>query len=300
MRKILNAIALCLAFGFANFAANAQDATAGPIGSQVGPFRDQLHWVPFPAGPAERTGLLSMRVCRPPGDGPHKLAIINHGSPPRPDQRPTMEPSGCDREATRWFLDRGFAVAFPLRRGYGRTGGAWAENYGACATPDYFRAGLQTANDIEAAIAYARELPFVRKDAIIVVGQSAGGWGTLALSSRNPDGVAAMVNFAGGRGGWRDNRPNNNCAPSELAVAAGRYGASARQPILWVYTQNDTFFAPEISREMHAAYARSGGNARFELLGAFGNDGHGLFFGQGGARVWGPIVDAYLAERGVR
>jgi dienelactone hydrolase len=283
-----------------SFAAAAQEAAPGPIGPETGPAREQLHWVPFPAAPSERQTLLYMRVCRPPGDGPHKLAVINHGSPPRADARPAMEPTGCDREATRWFLNQGFAVAYPMRRGYGRTGGPWAENYGGCASPDYRAAGLTSAEDVRAAVAYARELPFVRKDAVVVVGQSAGGWATVALSSRNPEGVAAMVNFAGGRGGWRDNQPNNNCAPSALTWAAGQYGEAARAPMLWVYTENDTFFSPSLARDMHAAYTGGGGQARLEALGAFGRDGHGLFFGEGGARIWGPLVAKYFEERGVR
>jgi dienelactone hydrolase len=300
MRGSLKIMALCAVLSAASATTQAQQPAPGPIGSESGRFREQLHWVPFPAGPAERTTLLSMRVCRPPGDGPHKMAIVNHGSPARPDQRPTMEPTACDREAARWFLDQGFAVAFPLRRGYGRTGGAWAEGYRSCATPDYFNAGLQTADDIEAAIAYARELSFVRKDAIVVVGQSAGGWGTLALASRNPEGVAAFVNVAGGRGGWRDNQPNNNCTPSALVAVAGRYGERARKPVLWIYTPNDTFFAPDLSQAMYAAYTQSGGLGRFEMMGAYSNDGHNLFFGVGGSRAWGPVVAKFLEEQGVR
>jgi dienelactone hydrolase len=285
---------------FLSFAAAAQEAAPGPIGPEYGPYRDQQHWVPFPAAPATRQQLLLMRVCRPPGDGPHKLAVINHGSPPRADARPAMEPTGCDREATRWFLNQGFAVAFPMRRGFGRTGGAFAENFGSCSNPDYRTAGLSAADDVEAALAYARALPFVRKDAIVVVGQSAGGWATVALSSRNAEGIAAFVNLAGGRGGWRDNQPNNNCTPSALTWAAGQYGTTARAPMLWVYTENDTFFSPSLARDMHAAYTRGGGQARLEALGAFGRDGHGLFFGEGGSRIWGPPVAKYFEERGLR
>lgn len=292
IRNIAAAALLCL-----SFAAAAQEP--GPIGAESGPNRERLHWVPYPAPPAQRQALLYMRVCRPPGDGPHKLAVINHGSPPVADRRPSMEPSSCDGEAARWFLERGFALAFPMRRGYGRTGGRWMENYGSCAEPDFHRAGLTSANDVQAALAYARALPFVRRDATIVVGQSAGGWATVALSSRNPD-VAALINFAGGRGGRQNNRPHNNCDPSKLAEAAGKFGETARIPMLWVYTPNDTYLAPEITRPMHAAYSRAGGIARFAFMPAYGDDGHNLFFGRGGSAIWGPVVEAYLEERGVR
>jgi dienelactone hydrolase len=283
---------------FLSFAAAAQEASPGPVGSETGPDREQLHWVPYPAPPAQRQALLFMRVCRPPGAGPHKLAVINHGSPPVADHRPTMEPIGCAHEAARWFLERGFAIAVPMRRGYGRTGGRWMENYGTCAEPDFHRAGLTSANDVQAAVAYARALPFARKDAVVVVGQSAGGWATVALSSRNPD-VAALINFAGGRAGRQNNRPNNNCAPAKLIEAAGRFGATARLPMLWIYTPNDSYLAPEITKPMHDAYVRAGGLARFAFMPEFGSDGHFLFGGRGGSRIWGPVVETYLAERGL-
>jgi len=47
-----------------------------------------------------------------------------------------------------WFVSRGYVVVLPMRRGYGETSGAWAEDYGRCQTPDYFGAGLQGAADI--------------------------------------------------------------------------------------------------------------------------------------------------------
>ncbi len=31
----------------------------------------------------------------------------------------------------------------------------------------------------------------------------------------------------------------------------------------------------------------------------FGWDGHTLFFGSGGSTVWGPVMERYLAQRGV-
>jgi dienelactone hydrolase len=292
--------AAIVAFLLAAAPALAQDPAPGPVGQPTGPMREQLHWVPYPAAPAPRQALLLMRVCRPPGDGPAKLAVINHGSPPVADRRPSMEPTRCDREATRWFLERGFVVAYPMRRGYGRTGGKWAESYGKCETPDFRAAGLTSANDVQAALAYAQALPFVRRDATVVVGQSAGGWATMALASRNPKNVAALVNFAGGRGAHRDNLPNNNCRPDALVEASARFGATARQPMLWVYAGNDTFIGPHIAGPMHAAFTGAGGIARFESVERYGSEGHNLFFGDGGSRIWGPMVERHLAERGVR
>ena len=88
--------------------------------------------------------------------------------------------------------------------------------------------GLPAAEDIEAALRYLETLPFVQPGRTVIVGQSAGG--------------------------WAEGKPHANCAPDRLVAAAGKYGGTARLPTLWIYTENDSFFAPEISRAMHARY----------------------------------------------
>lgn len=233
---------------------------------------------------------IQARLCLPEGGARRPLVLINHGSPPNAARRPAMTPASCHAEAVRFFLARGHAVAMPMRRGYGPSGGNWAEGAGPCNAPDYVRAGLEAARDMRAAIATLAARPDVPAGPVLVVGQSAGGWGAVALASQNPPEVAGYVNMAGGRGGHVDNIPNLNCAANRLVEAAGRYGATARAPMLWVYTANDSYFAPELARRMHAAFAAAGGQARFVAAGPFGTDGHGLFFGRNGSAVWGPLV----------
>lgn len=103
-----------------------------------------------------------------------------------------------------------------------------------------------------------------------------------------------------GRGGRVGNVPHTNCRPKELVRAAGTLGATATTPMLWIYTENDTFFSPSLAKGMHDAFVQSGGTARLFQLGPFREDGHSLFFGRGGSAIWGPLVDAYLAERSGR
>lgn len=244
--------------------------------------------------------LLQARVCYPAmtGDAPARLAVINHGSPPSASARPTMQLGRCDQEAARWFTRRGYAVIFALRRGYGATGGDWAESYGGCARADYVHAGLETARDIAAVMDYATALPGVRPDGAVVVGQSAGGWGAIAYDSQSHPKVAAFVAMAGGRGGHEDNVPNQNCHPEQLAEAAGRFGATASTPMLWVYAANDSYFAPQIADALHQAFTGAGGKAELERPGPYDGDGHRLFFGPGGSAVWGPMIERYLTQRG--
>jgi dienelactone hydrolase len=234
-------------------------------------------------------------VMRPPVDGKYPLVVINHGSPAGSGQRLTMaRPRFASLSS--WFVSRGYVVVLPLRRGYGETGGAWAETYGSCQTPDYFTAGLQGAADIKATIDFMRGQPYVTADRTIVVGQSAGGWATIALSSLNPPGVPGMVNFAGGRGGHQQLPGGGvgNCTPEALVKAAGRYGSTARVPTLWLYTANDSFFEPTLARRMVEAYDTAGGKATLRALGAFAQDGHALAGSEYGVAIWSGPVSQFL------
>ncbi|MGO8830071.1 MAG: alpha/beta hydrolase family protein [Steroidobacteraceae bacterium] len=246
-----------------------------------------------------RVAQLKTRVCRPAIDAPEPLVIINHGSPPNSSERPKMQLGRCEHEAAQWFLARGFVVAFVLRRGYGETGGTWAEDQGGCDYPNYLSAGVETARDIDAVVNYVTALPYVRRDSAVVVGQSAGGWGAIAYDSLPHPKVGAFVVMAAGRGGHRHNQPNDNCRADLLIDAARRFGAHAATPMLWVYSANDSYFAPPIARAMWHAFTAAGGRADLEQPGPYGTDGHRLFFGPHGSSVWGPLVERYLAAQGI-
>jgi dienelactone hydrolase len=238
--------------------------------------------------------MLPVRIFRPPGPGPFPLAIVNHGSPGGGKRGEVRLP--VFRTLSDWLLARGYVVALPLRRGYGSVGGGWDEGFGRCNSPDYDKAGLETARDIEAVLAILSEQAYVQKGSAIIIGQSAGGWGTLALASRNPPGVLGHVNFAGGRGGRQGNQPNRNCTPAELVRAAARFGATARQPTLWLYAENDSFFAPALAQQMHHAFVRAGGRAAFHLFPAVGDDGHGLVSLREGVEHWAPVLEKFLRD----
>jgi dienelactone hydrolase len=237
-------------------------------------------------------------LFKPEGKGPFPAVIINHGSPPggAPD-RAKMDPKYPT--AAEQFVAWGFVVIVPTRRGYGETGGTWAETSYSCGNPSFYEAGLETANDIAAAVKYARALPFVDANRLALLGQSAGGWGVLAAATRADIDVNAIINFAGGRGGHKDQQPNNNCNPDKLVRAAGDYGKEAKRATLWIYTRNDSYFAPELSARMFDAYQTAGGKGKMVALPAFGRDGHSLFGARDGVVVWKPIVETYLRESGL-
>jgi dienelactone hydrolase len=186
---------------------------------------------------------------------------------------------------------------FALRRGFGHSTGPVVEDTGGCLAPNYFRSGLTGAVDIDAILRYATAQPYAQPNNAIVIGQSTGGWATIAYDSVEHAKASVFISFAGGRGGhaWPD--PPTNCRPDLLIAAAKRFGESAAAPMLWVYAENDTFFPPELVREMHQAYIRAGGRAELVFTPPIGREGHGLFYAPGGTTLWGPTVERYIAEQ---
>jgi dienelactone hydrolase len=235
-----------------------------------GPQREEIVRIPAAGG-----ATMVATVVRPPGEGRRPLAVINHGSPADSSQRLKMERPHYPSLSS-WFVSRGYVVVLPERRGYGETGGAWAEDYGSCRSPDYFGAGLQGAADIKATIDHMRGQAYVTPDRTIVIGQSAGG----------------------GRGGHQklSDGGMGNCEPDALVKAAGRYGSTARVPMLWLYTENDSFFEPKLARRMVDAYDAAGGRATLKALGPFGSDGHNMAGSSSGVPLWSGPVAYFLAS----
>ena len=57
--------------------------------------------------------------------------------------------------------------------------------------------------------------------------------------------------------------------------------------MLWIYAENDSFFEPRIAKAMHEAFTATAGQATLVQPGSFSEDGHRLFYGNGGSAVWG-------------
>jgi dienelactone hydrolase len=244
-------------------------------------------------------------VVRPVGNGPFPLAIMNHGVSLNPPER-SFFPLVEFRDAAMWFARRGYMVVAPTGSGYGAAAldiperglyGPFFSKVGSCDNPNFRDAGLAVALLDKWIIDYMADQKVTMPDNVIVIGQSAGGWAAIALSSRNLPSIRAIIIFAAGRGGRVGGKPNNNCAPEKLVEETGEFGRTARTPMLWIYAENDTFFGPALSRKMHAAYTGAGGSAEYHMLPAFGNDGHFLIGSADAIPLWAPLVSRFLDKR---
>ena len=259
----------------------------GPEGARL---REQL-WI-LPSGDPQ--GALRATVFRPfdkPGTSARRpIAVINHGTS---DERVAV-PMPVYYWLSRWFVERGYVVVLPQRRGHGSTAGPLVESIGSCTDPDHFRSGQIAADDIEAVVNYMTRQPFIQPDKTVVVGISTGGWASLALASRNPSTVRAVINFAGGRGGHAGGQTNAVCAEARLVDAARAYGRTARIPTLWLYANNDSYFGPKLASSMAMAWKAAGGLVDLHVTPPYGQDGHEIADDRAGWDIWGSAVDRFL------
>lgn len=275
--------------------AQAQAGEFGPFGPEGPRMREQLWMLPSgTAGmalrttvfrPADAAGRTTVPSIRP-------LVVINHGTSDATLQSASMP---VYYWLSRWFVERGYIVVLPQRRGHGSTGGELAEGRDTCSNPDHQGSGQHGADDIEAVVDYMSGQAGVAEGSTIVVGISTGGWASLALAARNSRHVRAVVNFAGGRGGHAWGRRSLVCKPDRLIEAAERFGSDTTIPTLWMYAANDSYFGPELANSMASAWRGSGGQADLHLLPAYGTEGHSLADDRAGWQLWGAQLDKFLA-----
>ena len=242
----------------------------------------------------EVQGKIVITQFKPDGDGPFPILILNHGR------------SGTNRAQparfrytpqVRYFIGRGFAVFEPTRIGYGAAGTEPdPEESGGCSRKDYAPMAAAASSEILAVLDYARKQAHVDPARVLIVGQSVGGYSTVATAARNPAGLVAAINFAGGSGGDPVAHPAEPCEAYKLERMYAGFGASTHAPMLWIYTENDQYFGPRHSKAWHAAFVKAGGKAEYLLLPPFGKDGHSLF--AAGIATWEPVVSQFLSSNG--
>lgn len=260
----------------------------GPEGPRL---REQLWLVPG----ADPDFPLRSTVFRPKDDATHPqksrpLVVINHGSD---DGREAVS-MPVFYWLSRWFVDRGYVVLLPQRRGHGATGGEPVEAQDSCANPDHYAAGMEGAKDIDAAVRFMVTQSFVDPQQVTVVGVSTGGWAALALAGFETPGVRMIVNFAGGRGGHAYGRRNAVCKPDRLLRAVAAFGKAAFVPTLWFYAENDSYFGPALASAMARAWADTGATVDLRLLPTYGAEGHALVDNRDGWSLWSAPLEETL------
>jgi dienelactone hydrolase len=244
---------------------------------------------------------IAATILRPEGAGPFGAVILNHGVPGSEKERMTESAVADFNAAAPVFARRGYVVVMPMRRGFGATGGDFAEDAGPCRKPDYMKAENEAADDVIAAYDYARNLPYVDGSRMILAGQSAGGIVSLFTAGmRQPKGLVAVLAFAAGRGGNPDIRPGVPCGVEPVAKVFDALGKLVKVPVMMHYAENDHYFNPATSKLWYDRFVAAGAHeADYVMQPAFGKDGHYLFGDLVGVRYWLPSVERFLAKHEV-
>ena len=287
--QFFKALCVLILLNSAGIHSAAAQPKFGAQGAEGEPNRRQQWLLPTPDPAVAAHAVL----FRPPGDGPFPLALIAHASTQNALRRAQM-PQPEYRALAAVLVARGFAVLVPERPGNGATGGKYLEDQGGCDDANYSRAGYATADSIKAAFDYVQAEDFIQQDGAVIVGHSAGAWGALAMAGENPKVFAAIIAFAPGRGGHANDEPNKVCAPHTLVASAAEFGDDAKIPVIWLVAANDSYFPPELSKQMADAFRGGGDKVDFHVLPAFGSEGHWLAESEGADKILGPVLDTAL------
>lgn len=243
-------------------------------------------------------------LYKPRGDGPFPLVIHSHGRAGTPVERTKLEYPVAVGHGNYW-LRKGVAVIAPVRPGYGATGGGDVENSGArwqgnvcIGKPDFMRVAESARRTVVATHEWALRQPWVRKDRILVQGQSVGGLTAVATAALNLPGVVGTVNFAGGAAGYPEISPGKSCDPAALEETYRALGRQARGPSLWLYAQNDLYWGADAPKAWHEAYRAGGSDTQFVATAPVANhDGHQLLLH--GGRLWSVPLEAFIRKVGL-
>ncbi len=235
--------------------------------------------------------LEALTVRRAEATGRLPIALIAHGKPASPQSMlddHAVNFTGVARD----LASRGWLAVVVIRRGFGQSDGPMPVPVN-CQTNSFMPRFASDADDLAAALEAISARPDADASRVIAIGVSAGGAAVSALAARNPESLRAVVNISGGL-------RMESCPKDDVLVEAFKeLGAKSRVPALWVYAKNDSYFPPDLVGRMHEAFLGAGGDVKFVMYDAIGNDGHTVFSTGAGRYRWLPELDGFLRFHGL-
>jgi pimeloyl-ACP methyl ester carboxylesterase len=218
------------------------------------------------------------------------IAFFHHGRPDSIgmtlDQSLTATDPGINLIAD--IARRGWLVVAIHRRGYGLSDGP-AQTDSPCAVNMAMSWMDADADDIQASIAVVAKRPDADPTRMITIGTSAGGAASVALGARNPPGLVAAIDIAGGE-------HLSGCAAISESVPVDfkNLGSRSRIPNLWIFTKNDLNHPTDQIEVMRTAFSGAGANLELVMLDPIGDNGHEGIGSIQGRTQWLVAFDNFL------
>jgi dienelactone hydrolase len=230
-------------------------------------------------------------VFKPTGPGPFPLAVFNHGSTGRNPTPELVKQTWVSLEIADFLNKRGWLVAFPQRRGRGKSDGFCDEELGRDGKPkrvcdiDTLSRADRALADIDAAIAILRRRQDVAPGPVLIGGHSRGGVLSIAYAGMHPEQTLGVINFVGG---WVSDR----CSISDLInQTLFERGVRYDRPTIWLYGQGDHFYSIAHSRKNFATFESGGGQGKFVEFDMPRDVGHNVIHYPD---LWASPVGEYL------
>lgn len=262
--------------------------------AQTPPLAKATERIPTPFTDNGKPVSLEVVIYKPAGSGPFPALMFNHGSTGNGDNPAVFTSTYTSAAVARFFTDKGWLVAFPQRRGRGKSDGLYDEGFEkdrsrySC-DPQLSLPGLERAlTDMDAAYSYLAARPDVDSKRMLIGGQSRGGIAASVYAGTRPAQFAGVVNFVGG---WL-----GDICPLAAAVntVSFRRAAAFAPPMLWLYGENDPFYKISHSKSNFEAFIQAGGKGDFKVFDAgSGRSGHGIV---SSPDLWRSSVDGYLKQ----
>lgn len=220
---------------------------------------------------------LEVVIYKPSGSGPFPALMFNHGSTGNGDNPSLFASTWTSATLAKFFTEKGWLVAFPQRRGRGKSDGLYDEGFEvnrsryAC-NPALSSPGLDRAlSDMDVAADYLAARPDVDNKRMLVGGQSRGGIASVAYAGMRPTRFMGVINFVGG---WVGDR----CGYADAINTAGfKRGTAFASPMLWLYAEDDPFYRIRHSKNNFDTFVQAGGKGSFRVFEPMrGLNGHGL------------------------
>jgi dienelactone hydrolase len=238
---------------------------------------------------------LEVVIFKPPGAGPFPLAVVNHGSTGSGRDPSLFRQTWYNAPLAAFLNDRGWLVAFPQRRGRGKSDGLYDEGFAdnrsagyTCQSEESLAGADRALRDVDAAVGSLRRRPDVADSHLLIAGQSRGGVLAMAYAGEHPADIAGVINFVGG---WM----GEGCMNAPL-INQSLFKRAARfdRPTLWLYGRNDSFYSIAHSQSNFSAFRAAGGKGAFREFDVPGNGHYVIVY----PRLWSPVVAEYLDSIG--